>query len=508
MTAGDYVIDVTIGTWTATIAKDDATDPAADAITMDPLTSSWSLKGGYPSQPNPETVSFGLYVPSLVGGPTPVQGTRVEITITTPDHALPNVAPVLDFVGKITDVEATPLEDGLAFDIVAADYRTDLGEERMGDTPWTAESRYNRLLRIIGNTDQPITIPAATQGMIDWAGFGASVADRDIDVQPIAALIDDLFSAAVIWIGMDPAFWLTGWIDGTFRSPNRATWFRAILGQSVDGAGNVTFPVCWLSGGLPDVDAALPYEAAMSLGLLELNRKAIVPDSSLVCWIPSTAIESDSVKWRQDKASNTNRFRVTAPDIIAQNFEHVGAITAEYPDLIAANGPNEVTIGLDADQGDYGAVTDLAWAMLGTHYDASPRWALDQITIRAEEIADGDQWPRLFNPRQHASIHDQAVGRFVLITDPAPKWSLHDRPDYFGRLAGATLTLSGGKIRWTATLAHRLPVGGGADDGSAYGYVPATVHKSITYAELGAGANPTYNQSADYTYADFELVEH
>lgn len=520
MTAGDYTIAVVVGTWSVTLDKGDVVDPASDAIAFGPLNVTWSLSAGYPSQPTPTTCSFGLYVPNIVTGPAPVQGTRVEVTITTPDHALAGVEPVLDFVGLVTDVDATPHSDGLAFSIIAADYTAQLGEERIGAEPWPDEDAHDRLDRIIAASDFPLQWPAAEypQTLFQSAGDNLRLAARDVDSQPTRDLVGELLGRWTMWMGTaDPSRTVTGYAGG-YIAPSLASWCRPIVTQSVDALGAVTFPIAFIPGSGPDVDAMLPYTVALVGGQLELVRKPITPDSSQVAWVPAAAVEAKSVTWRQDRASNTNRVRATGPDFVAYNLiDHVGALVAEFPDLIDSNGPNEIAVNYDAPNSPSGLAFPLMavwtmYALLGTHYDASPRWALDAVTIRAEQIPAGDQWPRLFNPREHIEhghIFDQAVGKFILITDPAPKWNLHDRPDYFGRLAGAALTLAGGRITWTAQLAHRLPVAAGlempellADEGT---YTPT--HSPITYAELAAGANPTYTQCGDLTPADLELVE-
>lgn len=520
---GAYTITVKVGTWTATIQRDDETPLAADAITVEPLTAGWSLRGGYPSQPTPTTCSFALFVPNIVTGPKPVQGSKVEVTITTPDHnpALVGIAPVFDFVGRITDVDAAPrqllretgLVKGLEFSIVATDHRTSLAEERIGDDPWPEEARDQRLNRIIAASRLGLTVPAAEANEISLVGLGPNVGARDVDSQPTGEVLDALLANAATWFGYAPAYWTTGYLGQTWKAPSLATWVRPIVSQSVDAAGNVTFPITFIPGGLPDVNAALPYTVSKASGTLRLVRKAITPDTSLVCWIPSAAIEADSVRWRQTKATNTNRVRVVAAD--------TPSLSAEFSDLIATNGPNEITIELDSNfalivEGGYTALNQI-YALLGTYYDASPRWALDEITIRSDAIAAGDQWPRLFDPRRHTHIFDRAAGRFVLITDPFAGWNLHDRTDYFGRLAGATMTLAGGRIQWTASLAPRLPIGAGIEtdfdsdrwrDLSPPDFSGPPAHHPITYAELAAGANPTYAQSGVLTPADLQLVDH
>lgn len=514
MTAGDYTIDMTVGAWTATIAKGDLTDPAADIITVDPMHAEWSMTGPYPSQPTPTTVSFGLFVPDGAAGPTPLQGDRVEIVIATPGAGA-GYDPVFDFVGQITSTNAIPTRvrrgplgayvKGLRFPIVATDYRNAFGEERIGDEPWPAESRYARLNRIIGLTEFDLTVLATDDTRMIVSGLGPDVAARDVDSQPTFQLVTEVLGAAALWLGMSPAFYVYGYIDQSWRTPGLNTWARPIVRQAVDGLGNVSFPIAFVTGGGVDTDAALPYHVDMIGGSLGLVRKAITPSDSLVSWLPAAAVEAESVSWRQDKAGNTNRVRLTAPSLYVQGIVKTGSFTAEFADLVAANGPNEVVIQLDADQTDFTQITELMHSQLGTQYDGTPRWAMDTFTIRAEEIADGDQWPRLFDPREHADgIADSALGRFVLITDPDPAWNLHDGPDYWGRLAAATLDLEGGKIRWSATLAHRLPIG----IGKPIDYLGAvSSHHGITYAELGAAENPTYAQAGTLTYADMELVE-
>lgn len=524
MVAGDYTIELTITRhpgrvdevvhWTTFLHKGDLVDPGDLGIAIDPLDASWSMPArGYPSQPEPVQLSFNLYVPDIVNGPSPEQGDRLDVTLATPDTAGAPFVPVLDFAGTITDCEAVVLRDGVRHSIIAVELRAQLGDERLGDEPWPAESRRARLERLVLLSGLPLEIPAREELMATVAGVGPDVAARDVDSQTTAALLDELLAAAFTWDTLSPAFFITGYVDGTFRAPELTTWLRAIVTQSDDGLGNVTFPIVFLTGGGPDVDAALPYTVAVVAGTLNLQRKAITPDDNQVCWIPAAAIQRDSVKWRQDKASNTNRTRITAPDIVTIGLTHTGSLTAEFPDIVADKGPNELVVDLDAAQTDYTQPTDVLYGMLGTYYDASPRWTLDTFTILPEAIAEGDQWPRLFNPRQHVEDYDQAAGRFVLITDIDPRWNVGrsttgagiDRPpDYWGRLVGATLRLEGGKLRMTATLTHRLPFGMGRS--LDYPEVVPT-HHPITYAELGAGANPRYNQCGDLTPADMQLVE-
>lgn len=493
MTAGDYQIQVKIDAWTATIAKDETTDPAAVAITVDPLTVTWGLTGAYPSQPTATTATFGLYVPSILTGPKPVQGSRVALTITTPDHdpAKVGIRPVLEFDGLVTGIEAAPYKDGLRYSLSCSDFTSTLGEERIGDEPWPNEQRLARLQRVVELSHRGLVIGATEGTEMVVRGIGPAMPGRDIDSAPTGQILQEIMAGAVLRFGFG--------VD--------AAWVRPIVSQSVDPAtGAVSLPIVFLPGGLPDLDAALPYRLAMAGGVLTMVRKAITPDSSLVAWIPSSAIEADSVTWRQDKSTNTNRVRATGDFYLTGTTQTVGSLVVEFTDLVNLVGPNEIALQLAVDTPivDELDVEALIGVLLGTHYDASPRWSFDSFTVRAEEIAAGDQWPRLFNPRTHAHIYDQAAGKLILITDVAARWNLHDRPDYFGRLAGATLTLSGGKIRFTPTIAHRLPVDAGRE-----GFWDTTLtHHPISPAELAAGLNPAVNQAGNLTPADLELVEH
>lgn len=523
MAAGDYTIKVVIGAWSVTMDKGDVVDPASDAIAIGPLSATWSLTAGYPSQPNPTTVSFGLYVPDVATGPQPAQGERVEVTITTPDHnpALTKILPVLDFVGLVSDLDAAPLRDGIGYSIVGTDYTSLTAEERIGDTPWPDEARTSRLDHIVAASKLPLsrfayTPPPGSVRIDDALLGGPDVAARDVDSQPTRDLLEPLFERAGYWTGSSPTYYTNGdpLYTPSFNAPPLYTWQRRVVAQSVDALGNLTLPFAALPGGGPDSSYSMPWQLAMVGGVLTLVRKAGPPDTSDVCWIPSHAIETKSIVWRQDKALNVNRVRATGYPFRV-GTDTYGSLVAEFPDLVAANGPVEVAIDFsdvpltnpgyaDTVYQQYmtSFINDLIWLMLGSKYDASPRWGIDEVTVRAEAIASGDQWPRLFNPRYHqARTYDQAAGRFVLLTDIAAKWNLHDRPDYWGRLIGATLTLTAGKLRWTAQLAHRLPLGMGK-------YVGDPVHSPITYAQLAAGANPTYAQCGDLTPADLELVEH
>lgn len=521
MAAGDYTIRVVIGAWSVTMDKGDVIDPASDAIAIGPFNATWALTAGYPSQPNPTTVSFGLYVPDIATGPQPAQGERVEVKITTPDHdpLKVNILPVLDFVGLVTDLDAAPLKDGIRFDIVAADYTSLVNEERVGDAPWPDEARTQRLDHIIAASHLALTRSSYTEGavLVDDALLGGpDVAARDVDAQPTRDLLEQLFERSGYWSGSSPTYQTIGdpLFSPSFGAPPLHTWMRQVVAQSVDGGGVVSLPTAPLPGGGPDSSYALPWNVAMVGGVLTLARKAGPPDTSRVCWIPAHAIPKDSIVWRQDKAGNVNRVRATGYPFLV-GVDAYGSLVAEYPELVAANGPVELALDFsdvpltsvgyaDTVYHQYmtSFINDLIWLLLGTKYDATPRWGIDEVTVRAEAIAAGDHWPRLFNPRYHyARTYDQAAGRFVLLTDIAAKWNLHDRADYFGRLIGASLSLAGGDIRFTATLAHRLPVGMGKKA------VGAPVHSPITYAQLAAGANPTYAQCGDLTPADLELVE-
>lgn len=115
------------------------------------------------------------------------------------------------FAGRITDLAATPVTDGVQVAVTCQDRYADLANDYIGDQPWLVETIANRVKRI--------TTLAATSFSVDvaaWPG-GRQVTWIDIDSQPVAGLLADLATSAdaVLWpvFAANRGFYL--WMEDT-----------------------------------------------------------------------------------------------------------------------------------------------------------------------------------------------------------------------------------------------------------------------------------------------------
>lgn len=207
-----------------------------------------------------------------------------------------------------------------------------------------------------------------------------------------------------------------------------------------------------VTSGIP-VAAGLPYRLAVVAGAAQLTRKPAPAGDNPVVVIPA-AVTARGVRWRQDKAQQTNRVRlvgtfddVNDPRLISGSTE----LVREFAASVAARGAVEQRVQTEAARSPR-LVADV---YLGSDYAGVPRWSVDAVTFWPEDIGGDASWPRLFPA---AAGHEQpALGKLVLVTDIPDKWNLHTRSDYAGRLVGATVELRKGRIYATAQLLHTIP---------------------------------------------------
>lgn len=102
----------------------------------------------------------------------------------------------LVFSGRITDIAAK--WDGgpdAQLSIIAQDWLAELANRWVGDQPWAAEALWQRALRVVGLSGQPVTLNVdAPMGFLP-------VTYRDVDSQPAASLLQQLATsgAGVLW---------------------------------------------------------------------------------------------------------------------------------------------------------------------------------------------------------------------------------------------------------------------------------------------------------------------
>lgn len=503
-------IDVTVGAWSSTAEFGVPEDWEAPAILVDALDAAWSSDPNlFPAQPDPTTLAFTLYVPHVAAGPQLRQGDAVEFVIGGPgwDGIAP---PFFEFVGRVSDVEAVVRRDGLAYHLTAVDHTAEPAEDRIGDTPWPQERWDSRWAAVAAacNARTGLTFDT-TVPYADGGAFASLIAARDVDAQRAADVIDDLLSDSAAWRSIDATLENANVVDpeNPMRGP-RQRWFRPILCQDVDASGAVTFRLGMIGKGERSAEA-LPYRLALDPvdGLVAVRKPAPNHAVEPVAVIPSSAVDRNGLAWRQDKARTPNRVRLTGEiveydpvkgaDVTLHDF------TREYGRSVAARGPVEVAKSTTVATSTYANTVTAMY--LGDEFDTVPRWGCDQVPVEVGLLpADDTAWPRLFPHR--AGHVDPPLGRLVLVTDIDPRWNLHDKPDYPGRLVGAQLLIERGRIRLVADVIQRVPAPNGPDYARDPALATSVVPGGATIADAAA-LGATIAQGAGLTFADLRLVD-
>lgn len=537
-----YTIDLTVGpaSWSfARVATPGEPVALVDgAAVLDNLTLSWAGPERFPGQPEPGLLTLGVYVQDgSLGTVRPQQGDDVHLVVSTDDYdpvATPDLEPVAEFHGRCTDADVEAVTrnglPGVAFSVVAVDYTADLVETRIGDTPWVEESAPNRVANLKAASAAagvPVSGKHEWAALVDgnpaWDGLLYTIATmgnsavfsaRDIDSQPALAVWEEHLRELVKVYFPDPDTrwgpnsWSAPFQSGPYLHPypsgetiatvkgNREFWYRPYLAYRWDETtGTRDFVLTFVSTRHPS-RRAMRFYMDTTDGTFRLTPKAVsaltVGDGS-VAWIPADVCLRDGTRWRQDKASAPNRFRATGSFVprLGDVNSRVGSYTAQYADLVEANGPVEVA--------QEGALTSNAapltmqWkAALGKWYDAQARYALDSVTVLPETLP-GHQWPRFFpfsDPSKGDTFYRGHYGRPVHILGIAPEWNMHPGGHYFGMLTGATLTVAEGRVQVAATLLHRAPGVYGPDNHVKVNEVPVgiavnEVDPSVRVLDLG-----------------------
>lgn len=522
-----YTIDLTIGpaSWSFTRVATPGEPVAlvAGAAVLDNLTLSWQGPERFPGQPEPVTLTLGVYVQAgSLGTVRPQQGEQVHLVVSTDDYdpvATPELEPVAEFHGRCTDADVEAVTrnglPGVAFSVVAVDFTADLSETRLGDTPWpeqSAEDRIPTLQAASAAAGVPVTGKYQWAALVDgnpaWDGLlytintiGNNVVflARDIDSQPAIDVWEEHLRELVKVYFPDPD---TKWGPNTWLAPfqvepylhpypsgesiatvkgSREFWYRPYLAYRWDGAtGTRSFVLTFVTTRHPS-RRAMRFYMDTSGGTLRATPKGVSSDTvgdGSVAWLPADVCLRDGTKWRQDKAAAPNRFRATGDFVPRNNSSapRVGSYTAEFSDLVEDNGPVEV-VQEGALTGTMAPLTMQWKAALGKWYDSQPRYALDSVTVLPEALP-GHQWPRFFpfaDPSKGETFYRGHYGRPVHVLGIAEEWNMHPGSHYFGMLTGATLTIQEGRVQVTATLLHRAPGVYGPDNSVKWNEIPAGV---------------------------------
>lgn len=488
MTTTRFTVALQVGSWSTTfeqVTREDrtilASSPQADvANVLSGLSATWAAGDPFPSQPTAVTCSFSVYVPEPDAAVAQqlVQGSRVHLVLDTVDKVA-GTEPVVEFWGRVSEAEAGPLRDGLAFDLVCTDYTVDLAEQRVGDTPWPAEGTKARLGKIAAAVDDGVVITAApgaplwedkpatgnADPLLDTTDVlggdtGPQLVARDVDSQPtldvLAGTLDEYAvvvhptTDALPWRDYVPADQPAA-KDGP--GPALLFWLRPYIAQDVDDQGVVTFRYAWATNRVPDA-RGLPLrlvDDGSGTYVLAEGPAAPAGDGS-VARVHADHIPRTGIRWRMDKSTTPNRLRVTGAFYDYRNGENITGYGFAYEQLVARNGPTELTVESQAAD----PFTARTYPLLGSYYDATPAYGLDSVTVDPSELP-GSQWPRWFPFRRVTSYYSGHLGRFVYLYGMRSAWSPHHGGRYWGVLTGATVTVSGEGVRLVAQLLHREP---------------------------------------------------
>jgi hypothetical protein len=359
-------ITVTIGSWTQDWELGTELDEAAldmisaEGCILDNLTASWSAETIW-DQPDPTVVSFRVYVPAGAAGPQLDQGAIASVLVEPRGGSDATYLPLLELTGAVSDGSATPLRDGLAFDVVVTDFLADLGEQMVGNVVWQHGTRYQddyaspdgsyfyervrRLQRAMaadGQTlDYDVTdyddllLPGALltiNPMDGWMGpnlLGPAFADTDGSPRPTNEVVEETLREGTKW-GPEwrPLITTPGYGHIEDRYAGYATYDRRVVRPlfrdwpdlsarpvAFARAERGDFGVHWVSQRI-EGNAGLPLQLVLGDdGKLTTRAKALdsdLPDSSRYgAWLPAGAVTRDSVSWTVNKDAHPRTARAT-----------------------------------------------------------------------------------------------------------------------------------------------------------------------------------------------------
>lgn len=183
------IITATVGALSLTSAD---TDPPDDTATQlaDGLTITRALGDKPWPMPPVESATFNLFSPTVDDLLAVQRGTPVLLDYWTPRTGQDTGTAVARFEGLATDVVLRPHPLGVLAEVTALDVRsTRWAETDIGDEPWPEETILERLGRIADLAGFLLVMPDLFGNPPGWSALCRA---RDVDAQPMLAIIDGL----------------------------------------------------------------------------------------------------------------------------------------------------------------------------------------------------------------------------------------------------------------------------------------------------------------------------
>lgn len=506
-----YRVDLEIpgvGKWT--IAEG---DPADYGPTTD-LRIFWEFPEDecWPPQPTPVEASFGLVLPAPVGGLD--VGADVGIIIMTTNDGEPwdgshaRARMVAEFVGHLTEVEATAVAQGILYRCKAADWLADAAETTLRDrldadaTRYSLDAYADLLAGEAGLppiTRNPVPATAAIFHGIGrrWTDYYTAMSDL---LRSIAFLQDgdDTGLIRVLLVPNDARFRsYYGGPDGTEPSGPAAFTFDPPEGPYT------TVYISDRGTRSAAVNTDYPLRLVQAGGLWDLSVK---PGARRV--VPASAVEREPAGWRRGKERAVNT--IVAPWIDTTGTEQTAtATTGKQPPVsrtlptlhtTSATGAKDVA-ELHRRAGDANHQADAFQADAFVLHGPAVAEAL--LPGGDFTVPGGFRYGGWFNFDHNATM--LWFDPTILIEGIPDRWNPNRSRWYAGAVTGAEVQVyqrpgGGGSWRLTFKLGQAVPRQGTAQQPGRY----------VSYADLRANpttAAITYDQvSPEVTYYDTRLL--
>lgn len=366
----DFKVELWVGPYHWLIRNTDAPDYGpTDGLTIVQPPNDGEI---YPAPPAMRECNFGIVAESFADYPDLVIGAPVYVIYQSPHDYAYSYAAL--FTGRIAALSMTPHKKGVIFNVGCVDYRADLAETIVGDTPWPEETVWARMTRIFAAMG--VNLPGKPQARIGGVlypaiGDGPVIAARDVDAQPALDVINDTLKN---W----PLLFPGSTVPGTGSGEGAGLGYGlAVLTANVDGVTHDLNPVNpWV---LATYFENNHYTGVAVLGT-RAGKRALVVDPDLPGndgqVIDACAVDF-SATYSLTKVDAVNTVTVTGPG--------VGGVT---PFAVTATDPTEdvkVAATIETDLVSSAVGLTLANMYLPAETPtAADKWTVDQFTILTE----------------------------------------------------------------------------------------------------------------------------
>lgn len=400
----DYLVTIAAGDLTWTIDSTAAAEHSDSTRVLDQLSIGWTMPRGslWPQQPDPMSASFAINVPDFSGPASELaEGDPCAVTVEITD------GPTYAIHGRITDLQAVPRpgkRPGVTLSVALVDYGPDLAQK--GGWAFTPG---------VGAT---VTIGYVLDRLWD---------DHALGIRPPIAEYDP----ALVSYPVGEAKAVTEWIETLLRSwlinPLDPEQGRLVVAPNIDpGTGQ------------PDADQPWAFDLVYRNGNATGDAYYIVG---------SQFFQTDTLVWKYDKNAG--------PSTVEVSYGTGGETIASAAIVIPAPRIERVETWLDDTEGALAS-------QLAAFYcpdDLSSAWRIETVRLLVDRLDPGQliQLQNELFPQHHvpapSTARSACYGRAVLISDVAahrtpiePASSSYPYVDVGGRLVGATLAISSGRI--------------------------------------------------------------